>query len=245
MKQNRLLALISANQERGKKLVIKNEGDTTHVYLYDAIGGYWGVEAESFVTRLNDIDTAEIVLHINSPGGDVFDARAIAVAIKQHKSKVSAQIDGLCASAATYISAACDSVTMADGGFYMIHEGWTLAMGNKKDLTKTVALLEKVDDSIINDYQRKTGLEREKLASWMEDETWFSASEAKEHGFIDSVIDEDEAVENKSNWDLSAYSNAPSNLKKSSNKADEDFSDQKEFMARLRRQTQALAMATV
>ncbi len=247
MKHNRLLALISANQERGKKLVIKNEGDITHVYLYDAIGGYWGVEAEAFVTRLNDIETAEIVLHINSPGGDVFDARAIAVAIKQHKSKVSAQIDGLCASAATYISAACDSVSMADGGFYMIHEGWTFAMGNKKDLTKTVALLEKVDDSIVNDYQRKTGLDREQLANWMEEETWFSATEAKEHGFIDSIIDEDNEVENKSNWDLSAYANTPVNLKPNNKNVDDedDLDNQKEFMARRRRQMEALAMATV
>jgi len=247
MKQNRLLALISANQERGKKLAIKNEGDITHVYLYDAIGGYWGVEAESFVTRLNDIETPEIVLHINSPGGDVFDARAIAVAIKQHKSKVSAQIDGLCASAATYVSAACDSVSMADGGFYMIHEGWTMAMGNKRDLTKTASLLEKVDNSILNDYQRKTGIDSEQLSAWIEDETWFSASEAKEHGFIDSIIDEGNEVENKSNWDLSAYANTPVNLKPTNNNVDDedDLDNQKEFMARLRRQTQALAMAAV
>ncbi len=241
--KKRLLALISANQERGKKLEIKNIDETAHVYLYDAIGGYWGVEAESFITRLNDIDAKEIVLHINSPGGDVFDARAIAVAIKQHKSKVSAQIDGLCASAATYISAACESVSMADGGFYMIHEGWTLAMGNKQDLTKTVALLEKVDDSILNDYQKKTGLDRDQLATLMAGETWFSATEGKEHGFIDSIIDEDETVENKSNWDLSAYANAPKNINKPTQK--DDLSDQKEFMARRHRQMEALAMATV
>ncbi|MEY8205407.1 MAG: Clp protease ClpP [Bermanella sp.] len=250
MKQNRLLALISANQQRGKKLTIKNEGDTTHVYLYDAIGGYWGIEAESFVTRLNDIDSPNIVLHINSPGGDVFDGRAIAVAIKQHKSKITGQIDGLCASAATYVSAACDSVTMADGGFYMIHEGWTLAMGNKQDFAKTVSLLEKIDDSILNDYQRKTGLDRDQLANWMASETWFSATEAKDHGFINAILDDDtddKEIENKSNWDLSAYANTPANLKAPKNNADDedDLSNQKEFMARLRRQTEVLAMTTV
>lgn len=238
-KPHQLLALISANQDRGKAIEIKNADDVSHVYMYDAIGGYWGIDPQAFVNQLNDIEAKEIVLHINSPGGDVFDARAIATAIKQHKAVITAQIDGLCASAATYISAACDSVAMADGGFYMIHEGWTLAMGNKKDLGKTIQLLEKVDDSILNDYQKKTGLDRDQLSNWMAEETWFSASEAKEHGFIDAIL-EDESVENKTKWNLSAYANVPKNLLA---EASEEDQDQKEFMARLRRQTEALAMS--
>ena len=240
--KNKLFALISANQNRGKNFEIKNEDSVSHVYMYDAIGGYWGIEPENFIKQLNDIDTPEIVLHINSPGGDVFDARAIATAIKQHSSVITAQIDGLCASAATYISAACKSVSMADGGFYMVHEGWTLAMGNKNDLGKTVALLEKVDNSIINDYERKTGQARDQLESWMKDETWFSAEEAKEHGFVDSIIEE-EGVENTSKWDLSAYANTPKNLKNVPKPPQED--DNKELLARLRRQAEALSMAAV
>lgn len=239
---NKLFALISANQNRDKNFEIKNEDSVSHIYMYDTIGDYWGIEPENFIKQLNEIDTPEIVLHINSPGGDVFDARAIATAIKQHSSIITAQIDGLCASAATYISAACKSVSMADGGFYMIHEGWTLAMGNKNDLGKTVALLEKVDNSIVNDYERKTGQSREQLESWMKDETWFSAEEAKEHGFIDSIIEE-EGVENTSKWDLSAYTNAPKNLKNTPKPTDQV--DQKELLARLRRQAMALSMATV
>jgi ATP-dependent Clp protease protease subunit len=254
MQANRLLNLLNQNEKRGSTLTVKNEGDTSHVYLYDAIGGWWGVEAKSFIKTLNDISEPNIVLHINSPGGDVFDARAISTAIKQHSSKITAQIDGLCASAATYISAACDSVSMADGGFYMIHEGWTLAVGNKRDLNKTAELLQKVDDSILNDYERKTSLNRDELNAWMEAETWFSAEEAKDHGFIDSIIDEDAQPENsadkpsnKMDWNLSAYANTPAALVK--NKApdnqndDLDSQEHKEFMARLQRQTEALAMA--
>ena len=240
--KNKLFALISANQNRGKNFEIKNEDSVSHIYMYDAIGGYWGIEPENFIKQLNEIDTPEIVLHINSPGGDVFDARAIATAIKQHGSVISAQIDGLCASAATYISAACKSVSMADGGFYMVHEGWTLAMGNKNDLSKTVALLEKVDNSIINDYERKTGQSRDQLESWMKDETWFSAEEAKEHGFVDLIIEE-EGVSNTSKWDLSAYANTPKNLKNDPKPPQED--DNKELLARLRRQAEALSMAAV
>lgn len=239
--KNQLLALISANQERGKALTVKNEGDITHVYMYDAIGGYFGIDPQNFVTRLNNIESPEIKLHINSPGGDVFDARAIATAIKQHKSKITAQIDGLCASAATYISAACESVSMADGGFYMIHEGWTLAIGNKNDLTKMVDLLNKVDAAIVNDYERKTGKDRDQIENWMADETWFSAEEALENGFIDQLIEED-AVENTAKWDLSAYSNAPKNMN-STKSSDDEF--EKELMARRRRQAEAIAMAAV
>ncbi|MCH2040289.1 MAG: Clp protease ClpP [Saccharospirillaceae bacterium] len=246
---NRLLNLLNQNKERAKPLEVKNEGDTTHVYLFDAIGGWWGVEAESFIKTLNDISDSNIVLHINSPGGDVFAARAIATAIKQHSSNITAQIDGLCASAATYISAACKSVSMADGGFYMVHEGWTLAIGNKRDLSKTIALLEKVDNSIVNDYQKKTGADRDQIVDWMEEETWFSAEEAKEHGFIDSIIDEEAGPNNAANWNLSAYANAPAALVKNKvtdNKSDDDdfdIEENKEFLAKLKRQTEALALA--
>ena len=245
---NRLLNLLNQNKQRAKALTVKNEGDTAHIYLFDAIGGWWGVEAESFVKALNDTTESNIVLHINSPGGDVFDARAIATAIKQHSSKITAQIDGLCASAATYISAACESVSMADGGFYMVHEGWTMAVGNKRDLQQTIALLEKVDNSIINDYQKKTGADRDQIIDWMEAETWFSAEEAKEHGFIDSIIDDEESPQNSANWNLSAYANAPAALanKVTDNKTDDDDFDieaNKEFMAKMKRQTEALALA--
>lgn len=238
---NKLLNLLQANKDRGQALSVRAEAGTAHVYLYEAIGGWFGVDAKDFIQALNDIEETNIVLHINSPGGDVFDARAIATAIKQHKATVTAQIDGLCASAATYISAACASVSMADGGFYMIHEGWTMAIGNKSDMRSTADLLEKVDNSILNDYAKKTGLDRDQLHAWMQAETWFDATEAKEHGFIDSIIEDDTETNNASRWNLSAYANAPKLEPKTQPEHDEEA--HKEFMARLRRQTQALAMA--
>ena len=136
----------------------------------------------------------------------------------------------------------------------MIHEGWTMAVGNKRDLNKTADLLQKVDDSILNDYERKTSLNRDDLKDWMEAETWFSAEEAKEHGFIDEIIDEDTAPENSANkpsnkmeWNLSAYANTPKALiknKVADNQEEEfDLDEHKEFMAHLQRQTEALAMA--
>lgn len=238
---NKLLNLLQANKDRGQSLTVKAEAGTTHIYLYEAIGGYFGVDAKDFIQTLNDVEDASIVLHINSPGGDVFDARAIATAIKQHKATITAQIDGLCASAATYISAACSSVAMADGGFYMIHEGWTMAIGNKGDMRTTADLLEKVDNSILNDYEKKTGQSRDQIAQWMMEETWFDAVEAKEHGFIDSVIEDEGSTSNATQWNLQAYANAPKIEPKTTEEPED--TQHKEFMARLRRQTEALAMA--
>ncbi len=233
-----LLKLLNQNKERSKQFSVRNEDDqTAHVYLYDTIGGYWGIEAEAFIKELNNIKTPNITLHINCPGGDVFDGRAMATAIKQHASQITAQVDGLCASAATFLSTACHSVSMAEGAFYMIHEGWTLAVGNKRDLQKTATLLEKVDASILNDYEKKTGQDRQQLQAWVEGETWFSAEEAKENGFADSIIEE-QSVEN--HWNLSAYNNPPQALIKPDNSTTQD---QTELLARLRRQVEALAMS--
>lgn len=203
----KLLNLIKNNADKKRDFKIQNMGDdTTVIYIYDVIDPYWGVSAESFVKELSTVNSANITLHINSPGGDVFDARAIATAIKQHPANVTAKIDGLAASAATYIALAADKVEMAEGSFFMIHKGWTFAMGNADELRETSNLLDKVDESIVNDYAKKTGIESEEIISLMAAETWFNAKEALERGFVDEITD-GEAVNNR--FDLSAYDNAP------------------------------------
>jgi len=119
---------------------------------------------------------------------------------------VTAKIDGLAASAATYIALAADKVEMAAGSFFMIHKGWTFAMGNADELRETSKLLDKVDESIVNDYVKKTGMASDEIINLMAAETWFSASEALERGFVDEITD-GKAVSNR--FDLSAYDNAP------------------------------------
>lgn len=144
----------------------------------------------------------------------MFDGRAMYAAIKQH-GNVTAQIDGLAASAASYVAMAAKSVSMVDGGFMMIHNAWTLAFGNKNDFMDLADLLDKFDESIINDYIKKTGKSKEELSAMMDAETWMSASDAKEMGFIDSIFDGELASEKASagnNWDLSAFENAPKAL---------------------------------
>lgn len=207
---SRLKALFKANAKAGGRFEVRDEGtDEATVYLYDAIGGWYGVEGQAFVEALNEITAPVVHLRINSPGGDVFDARAIQTAIKAHPAKVIAHIDGLAASAATYIATGCDEVEIADGAFFMVHNAWTMGVGNKNDFRDMADLLEKLDGSILNDYLKRTGGDRDEIAAWMDAETWFTAEEAKEKGFVDRIFD-GEGVGNS--WNLAAYDNAPAAL---------------------------------
>lgn len=179
--------------------------DEASVYLYDPIGDWYGLSATDFVQEINGMDVSTIHLRINSPGGDVFDARAMQVGLKQHKAKVIAHIDGVAASAATYIAMAADEVEMAEGAFFMIHNAWTLMYGNAIEMREQADLLDKIDGSIVTDYRKKTGQSDEQIKEWMAAETWFTADEALEHGFVDRIYEGKDV----DNFDLSAYSNAP------------------------------------
>lgn len=208
----KLMQLYLSNQAAPRQAKIEQAGREATVYIYDIIGESWagGVSAREFVPQLVALDVDTIHLRINSPGGDVFDGRAIATAIAQHPARVVAHIDGQAASAATYVALAADEVEIAEGGFFMIHNAWTIALGNANDFEATAGILRKVDASIVADYQRKTGQKPETLAEWMDAETWFTAEEAVEHGFVDRVIPGQKAAKNQ--WNLTAYGNAPAAL---------------------------------
>lgn len=204
-----LLKLLADNRGRGFVRAEKGVDEAT-VYLYDAIvsDDYWGgVSAIGLIKELIAIDAPVIHLRINSPGGDVFAARAIEQAIREHPATVIAHIDGYAASAASYIALAADEVHIAPGGFYMIHKAWTLAFGNADDLMDTAALLEKVDESLVKTYAAATGQEPDQIRDWMRAETWFDADEAVQHGFADKIADSSPKA--KTEWNLAAYANAP------------------------------------
>lgn len=204
-----LLKLLADNRGRGFVRAEKGADEAT-VYLYDAIvsDDYWGgVSAIGLIKELIAIDAPVIHLRINSPGGDVFAARAIEQAIHEHPATVIAHIDGYAASAASYIALAADEVHIAPGGFFMIHKAWTLAFGNADDLMDTAALLEKVDESLVKTYAASTGQELEQIRDWMRAETWFDADEAVQHGFADKITETSPKA--KTEWNLAAYANAP------------------------------------
>ena len=185
--------------------VMRNEEEkSAELILYGSIGhdeDWDDISDKTFKQDIENLgDVENITLHINSPGGSVFSAIAIANTLKNHKAKVTANIDGIAASAATIITSACDIVRMPKNAHFMIHNPMTFAYGNNQDMEKTLNMLNKVKDSIIETYLYKSNTDKETLSELMNEETWMDAETAKGYGFIDEIINEEieeEIIENK------------------------------------------------
>ena len=142
--------------------------------------------------------TDDIVIKLNSPGGDVFEGIEIYNYLKDHPSNITVEVTGIAASAATFITAGANEVIMNVGTSIMIHEASTFTWGNKSDIQKTLNALETIDESILSIYSEKTGQSNDQLEEWMNEEKWFTADEAVEFGFADSVKrDNAESVESE------------------------------------------------
>lgn len=208
--------LLISNRQRGRFDVVAQAGtDEATIYLYDMIvstdeeAEWWGgVSPQSFIKALNELTAGTIHLRVNSPGGSVFAARAIEQAIREHKSTIIAHVDGLAASAASFLIMAANEIHMAPGSFLMIHKAWTLMYGNADDLRKEADLLDQIDGSLAKTYAKRSGQSEDDIAAWLADETWIEASRAVELGFADRVAEE-KAKAKASDWDLSAYQHAP------------------------------------
>lgn len=134
----------------------------------------------------------DITLWINSPGGDVFAAAQIYNMLMDYKGNVNVIIDGLAASAASVIAMAGTTVTMSPVAMLMIHNPWTVAQGEARDMARVIEMLGEIKESIINAYELRTGLSRTKISHLMDSETWFNAKKAVELGFADKVLFEKE-----------------------------------------------------
>ena len=162
------------------------EGSTeAEISIYDAIGGY-DVNAKEFVDELKGINAQTIHLRLNSPGGSVIDGNAIYNALKRHDAKIVTHIDGLAASMASVIAMAGDEVHMADNALIMIHNPWTVSMGDADELRADADLLDKMSASILSAYGRSQ-YEVEELKDLMDAETWFTAQEAFDAGLVDHI----------------------------------------------------------
>lgn len=190
---------------------IENRADEATVYLYDEIGDF-GISARKFVTDLDGIQAKTIHLRINSPGGSVFDGTTIYNALKQHKARVVAHIDGLAASIASVIAMAADEVRMAKNAFFMIHDPWSIVVGSAEDMRKEADLMDKVRGVIAGVYLDRTGQAEDVILKWMMDETWFTADEAIDAGFITEIYDTQMDNSALTLFDLSAFSKVPDPL---------------------------------
>lgn len=184
----------------------KSDGEAELLLYGDIADSTWygdEVTAREFEQQLRQLgDVEHITVRINSGGGDVFAAQSIGNLLQAHPATVKAQIDGLCASAATIVACHCDTVAAAEDSTYMIHP---VRMGlcgyfDREEMDQYRQALDAITESIVTLYARKTGQEKETVAQWMAETNWYTAQQAREHGFVDTVTQGGEPVkvENRS-----------------------------------------------
>lgn len=180
-----------------KKLRVVNDLDVAELWLYDYIdswGGSWGISAAEVVAHLGEIDAPQIDVHINSPGGEVFEGIAIKRALAAHPAQINVCIDSLAASIASVIAMAGDTIGIDESAFVMIHDASGFCYGNAVDMLSMADLLDKISGTIAATYATRTG--RGSADSWREAmlaETWYTAPEALAAGLADHTLGAEEA----------------------------------------------------
>lgn len=175
----------------------KDEENT--ISILDPIGADWfgeGVTAKRVGAALRSIGAKDVTVTINSPGGDYFEGLAIYNMLREHAGKVTIKIVGIAASAASVIAMAGDDIQIARAGFLMIHNTWVIAAGDRNGLREVADWLEPFDQTAIDIYAARTGLEAKSLGKMLDKETWLGGKEAVDQGFADDFLPSDE-IENK------------------------------------------------
>lgn len=175
------------------------EADNT-ISVLDVIGqDFWtgtGVTANRISAALRQIGKRDVVVNINSPGGDYFEGLAIYNTLREHPAKVTVKVLGVAASAASVIAMAGDEIQIARAGFLMIHNTWIVAMGDRNALREAADWLEPFDQVATDIYAARTGMDPKALAKMLDRETWIGGTEAVEKGFADDFLPAD-AVDDK------------------------------------------------
>lgn len=200
--------------------IVKASDTKGEIYIYDNIvpaGWEYGeeVSAANFRDELQSLEGVNLIeLHINSDGGDVFEASAIYNMLKRHKARIEVSIDGLAASAASVVAMAGDKVVMPQNAMLMIHNAWSFFMGNHNDFRKFADDLEKINDSSVKQayLSKNPDLDVEELTRMMDAETWLTANEALELGLVDEVTKPMQAAASISKDFAARYKNTPSEL---------------------------------
>ncbi|NOX72866.1 MAG: hypothetical protein GXP03_04350 [Alphaproteobacteria bacterium] len=180
--------------------------DGAEISIYDEIGAY-GVSAKAFLADLGKLpDATPLTLRLNSPGGSVFDAVAIYNALQRHAGIVTVSIDGIAASAASYIAMAGDEIIMPENAFLMIHDPSGMVMGTAADMRAMAEALDKIGASLIKGYAAKSGKTEKDIAKLMAKETWLDAAEAVDMGLADTLA---APVKMAASFDVSQFQNTP------------------------------------
>ncbi len=179
-----------------KWLEVLVKASVGEIYIYGEIDDFkwWGDEVtptdiKEELEKLKDVDSINV--YVNSPGGGVFAGVAIYNELKRVNKPITSYIDGIAASIASLIVLAADKVVMPSNAIFMIHNPWSCVCGNASEMRDVADKLDKITDStLVNTYQAKTGLSKEKIKELLDEETWMSGEEALELGFVDEVLEE-------------------------------------------------------
>ena len=181
-----------AERPRNEAPTVGVSGETATIRLYDSVdswGGWWGLSAEELADAVDALpsEVSEIRLLINSPGGDVFDGLAMMNILRAHPARVVAVVQGLAASAASFIAVGADELVMNPGAMLMIHDASTGVYGWADDLREVADLLDKISDNIAGIYASKAGGTVTDWRDQMRSEAWYTADEAITAKLADSV----------------------------------------------------------
>ncbi len=194
---------------------IDTSDEIPDVYIYDQIGQDWwgdGISPEDFIEEIKKLKSDKINLHINSPGGFVYDGLTIYNGLNLIDKFIFVYIDGIAASMASVVAMAGDKIIMPVNADYMLHDPWTCMCGTADDLEKEAKELRRLKDSIIGIYMARTRLSKDELFDLMKEESWISGTDALEMGLADEIIENKKAV--ASIFDLNIFENVPEHLLK-------------------------------
>jgi ATP-dependent Clp protease, protease subunit len=190
------------------------EGDNV-ISILDVIGEDWwsggGVTAKRVSAALRSVGAKDITVRINSPGGDVFEGIAIYNLLRGHQAKVTVEVLGWAASAASIIAMAGDEIRMGLGSFMMVHNSWGVVVGNRHDMRDAADLFDSFDAALVDIYEARTGAKRAEIEKLLDAETFMSASEAVVQGFAD-VVDKDLVASSQSSGQARADASARERL---------------------------------
>lgn len=182
-------------------------GRDASLHLYGVIGGFWdGIAADEVVQDVRGLDVDTLNVYVNSPGGDVYDGLAIRNALRDHPARVVLTVDGLAASAASVIATGADEVVMGQGAELMIHDAWSIAIGNADDMRANADALDRLSDSAAAMYAERAGGDAADWRALMKAETWYTADEAVTAGLADRTTATTAPASNL--FDLSMYAQA-------------------------------------
>lgn len=179
------------------QLVHDNESTTADLYIFGDICA-WPIESVgeqsgvSIVRQLKELDADEINVHINSYGGDVAEGLAIYNVLREHKAQVVTICDGFACSAASVVFMAGDKRVMQPASLLMIHNAWTVAMGNAAQLRKTADDIETITQASVEAYKKVATIPEEEIKALMDAETWILPKDAVEYGFATEIDDDDD-----------------------------------------------------